>query len=172
MRNLFALAALLIFSTGVPAQNSTLPTDFTAVAMDGSRVDTTELRGKVVVLNLWFINCMNCIEEIKMLNKVVDEYNGKDVVFIGLAASKKADLLKFLVKNPFKYRIVPDAGDIILGKFATPDKDGGVTMPFPMHFVLDKTGKVTVKAQGIKGLEVVKTELRNQFAAKPSRTKQ
>ena len=56
------------------------------------------MRGKVVVLNLWFINCPNCVDEIKLLNKVVDDYKDKDVVFFGLATNKKPELDKFLKK--------------------------------------------------------------------------
>jgi peroxiredoxin len=136
---------------------------FTASDMDGNRVDIRDYRGKVVVLNLWFINCPNCLAEIKMLNQLVDEYSGKDVVFLAPAASPRSDLVKFLAKNPFKYKILPDAGNIIIGKFGTPDKDGTINMPFPMHYVLDREGRIITKAQGIKGIEAVKAQLKNQF---------
>ena len=168
MRNLLALAATVFFSVSLAAQSSG-PTDFTAMAMDGGTVDTSELRGKIVVLNLWFINCPNCIEEIKLLNQLVDEYkDNKQVVFLGLAASKKPDLEKFLQKNPFKYRNIPNATMIILTKFGTPDKNGEINVPFPMHYVLDREGKVAVKAQGVKGVDAVKKELKRLFAVKPA----
>lgn len=164
------LVLLISFSAGAqtkaPSPGDSRPT-FTAVAMDGGIVDTMELRGKVVVLNLWFINCPNCIEEIKLLNRLVDEYkNNKDVVFLGLAASKKSDLEKFLKKYPFKYRIMPNAMTTILTKFGTPDKNGEIEIPFPMHYVLDREGNVTVKVQGTKGIDKVKTELKRQLSAK------
>jgi peroxiredoxin len=170
MKNLLILAAVLLFALPFHAQTSSQPA-FAAVALDGSRVDTAALRGKVVVLNLWFINCPNCVEEIKLLNTLVDEYKGnKDVVFIGLAASNKPDLEKFLKKYPFKYQIVPNATMIIISKFGTPDKKGEINVPFPMHYILDRDGKIVVKAQGIKGIDAVKTELKKQFAAKTAGT--
>ena len=132
--------------------------------MDGSMVDTTALRGKVVVLNLWFINCPNCIEEIKLLNELVDEYKlSKDVVFLAPAASGKADLDRFLVKNPFSYQVIPNAASIILFKFGTPNNQGEIDMPFPMHVVLDRDGKVITRVQGIKGVEAVRAELKKQL---------
>lgn len=161
--SIFAL--VLIFTASLCAQ--TQRPNFAALSMDGTKIDTAELKGKVVALNLWFINCPNCRDEIKLLNDLVDQYKGnKDVVFIALAASKKADLEKFLVKNPFKYQIVPNADMIILSKFGTPDKDGALSLPFPMHYVLDRSGNIVMKMQGTKGVDAVKTELAKQFAMK------
>jgi len=131
--------------------------------MNGNRVELSALRGKVVVINLWFINCPNCLDEIKQLNKLVDDYKGKsDVVFLGLAASKKEDLVKFLAKNPFNYTIVPNAQMIILTKFGTPDKNGDINVPFPMHYVIDRDGNIALKEQGVKGVEAVRKELQKQ----------
>ena len=168
MKKLFVFAFLLVLAVSVTAQtNAQAGPTFAALAMDGNRVDMADLRGKVVVLNLWFINCPNCVEEIKMLNQLVDEYKGNsDVVFLGLAASPKPALEKFLGKHPFKYQVIPNAQMIIISKFGTPDKDGEINIPFPMHYVLDRDGKVLVKAQGIKGIDAVKSELKKQFAAK------
>ncbi|MBK8302776.1 MAG: TlpA family protein disulfide reductase [Chloracidobacterium sp.] len=133
--------------------------------MAGQKVDTTALKGKVVVLNLWFINCPNCVEEIKLLNALVDQYiDNKDVVFLGVAASRKPDLEKFLVKNPFKYTVIPNGSMIIISKFGDAGKNGELSVPFPMHYVLDRDGKIVTKVQGIKGIEAVKAELTKQLA--------
>lgn len=136
---------------------------FAAVDMDGRMLDIRDFRGKVVVLNLWYIHCPNCVAEIKLLNKLVEEYQDRDVVFLAPAASTRADLVRFLAKNPFRYRVIPDAGNIILGKFGTPDKDGFRSMPFPMHIVLDRNGRIVTRAPGIKGIEAVRAELKRQF---------
>lgn len=127
MKRFILLAALLAFPLALSAQ--TRQPGFAALDMNGNRVDTAAMRGKVVVINLWFIkNCPNCIEEIKLLNEIVDTYkDNKDVVFLG-----------------------PNADMIILGKFGTPNKKGEISMPFPMHYVLDRNGNIITKTQGIK----------------------
>jgi peroxiredoxin len=161
---LFLLVTGFAFSVHAQTTSSTMPTDFAALAIDGSKVDTTALRGKIVVLNLWFINCPNCIEEIKLLNQLVDDYKAnKDVVFLAPAASRKPDLEKFLVKHPFNYQVIPNGSMIILSKFGTPDKNGEINVPFPMHYVLDRDGKTVVKVQGVKGVEAVRAELKRQI---------
>jgi peroxiredoxin len=128
--------------------------------IEGRPVNTADLRGKYVVVNLWFINCPNCVEEIKLLNELVEKYRGNnDVAFLALAASPASDLEKFLVKHPFKYQVFPDAQMIILSQFGTPNKNGDIEMPFPMHFVLDPYGRVITEAQGVKGVEAVRSTL-------------
>jgi peroxiredoxin len=177
MKNLFVLAALFVFGISAFGQqkkaveNSLAPT-FSSTTIDGKAVNTADLKGKVVVLNLWFVNCPNCIEEIKLLNQVVDEYkDNKDVVFLGLATNKKPQLESFLKKNPFKYQIIPDAMQIMLFKFGEPQKSGDYYLPFPTHVVIDKEGRMVLKVEGIKGVEAVKKELKKQFETKAEKTK-
>ena len=163
MKLIFVSLAILLFALSMSAQS--LQPNFTAVDMNGKNVELSALHGKVVVINLWFINCPNCLEEIKQLNTLVDDYKGKsDVVFLGLAASPKPALERFLAKTPFEYTIIPNAQMIILTKFGTPDKNGQIDVPFPMHYVIDRDGKIVLKQQGVKGVEAVRKELQKQVS--------
>lgn len=164
MKRIHLVVVLAILTSSINAFSQPAKPEFVSESMNGTKVDTRELRGKVVVLNLWFINCPNCLAEIKQLNQLADEYKANpDVVFLAPAASPRNELVKFLAKNPFRYHVLPDAAIIILSQFGTPDKNGDINLPFPMHYVLDREGNVTVKAQGIKGIEAVKNELKRQF---------
>ena len=168
MKYLIAFSAILIFSLSAFAQNKgePAPTVF-ATTLDGKVINTSDLKGKVVVLNLWFINCPNCVEEIQKLNGVVDEFQGNpNIIFLAPAISSEKELVPFLKKNPFKYQVIPSAQNIILGKFGTMDKNGQMSTPFPMHYVVDGNGTITLKMQGIKGVEAVRAELRKMFPKK------
>jgi peroxiredoxin len=177
MKKLFILAALFVFSLSAFGQQNKkdekpLAPPFKGITLDGKTVDFADLRGKVVVLNLWFINCPNCIEEIKLLNKVVDDYkDNKDVVFIGLASNTKPDLEKFLKKNPFKYQIIPNAGQFMLFKYGEAKKNGEYYLGYPTHVVIDREGRIVLKIEGIKGVEAVKSELKKQFEIKEAKSK-
>ena len=178
MKNFRCLLILLALALSTSAQKLTTGPDatsqptFVVNGMDGKRIDIADLRGKIVVLNLWFINCPNCLEEIASLNALVDQYrDNSNVVFLGLAASPKNDLVKFLQKHPFKYQIIPDAAITIIGKLGTPGKNGDVEVPFPMHYVLDREGYIVVKVQGTKGIAAVTNELTKQFAKRTGGTK-
>jgi peroxiredoxin len=144
---------------------------FNVVSMEGKRFNSADLKGKIVVLNLWFINCPFCVEEIKLLNQLVDEYkDNRDVVFIGMATNNKVQLESFLKKNPFKYNVVPSAMMQILS-FGTPNRKGEINMPFPVHIVIDRDNKMVVDTNGLKAVNAVKEELRRQFQAKDAKSK-
>ncbi len=178
MKYLFVVFAAFVFIFSAFGQKKTteknnkksLAPTLKAATIEGKIVNTADLRGTVIVLNLWFINCPNCIEEIKLLNKVVDEYDGKDVVFLGLATNNKIDLRKFSKKNPFKYQIVPNAGQFMLASYGEL-KNGEYFLGFPTHVVIDREGYTVLKMQGIKGVEAVKNELKKQFETKETKSK-
>lgn len=170
MKNLFFSACLtLFFGAAVFGQNYKLVGRFPApsmklTALDGKPFNTQDLRGKIVVYNLWFVGCPPCMEEIPKLNELVTEFEGKDVIFLGISSSSKADVNNFLKKNPFKYQIVPDSAAVMLGSFGEPGSDGTLNIGFPMHIVVNREGFIEVKERGIKGVEAVRQELRKQFA--------
>ena len=165
----FCLAfSLTVFGQKKTDTNPSAPA-FKVTSIHNQTFNSADLKGKIVVLNLWFINCPNCLEEIGRLNKLVDEYKDKDVVFIGMARNNKADLEKFLKKNPFNYNIVPGAMQTILS-FGEPDKNGEFNIPFPMHVVINREGKIVVRRSGVKGLDDVKAELKRQFETAPIKT--
>lgn len=166
MRFVIGFTVCLLLTSSIFGQKQSsakLPApSFNVTSIDGKTFDSEKLKGKIVVLNLWFINCPNCVEEIKRLNEMASEYRDKDVIFIGMATNKKPDLEKFLKKNPFKYNIVPTAMQTILS-FGEPDKSGQIDIPFPMHVVIDRDGKIVVRRSGVKGLDDVQSELRRQL---------
>lgn len=177
MKNLFVFATLLVLfvftvSAQTKTETKTLAPTFTGITLDGKTINSGALKGKILVLNLWFINCPNCIQEIKLLNEVVDAYNdNKDIVFVGLASNAKPELEKFLVKNPFKFQIIPNAGAFSLFRFGKPNKQGKYDLGFPTHVVIDREGNQVLQVEGIKGVEAVKAELKKQFATKEAAAK-
>jgi len=172
MKNLLlSLCVTLFFGVCVFAQDYKLVGKFPAPQMqltviDGKPVNTQDLRGKIVVYNLWFVGCPPCMQEIPKLNEIVDEFAGKDVVFIGMSSSNKKDIENFTKKNPFKYQLVPDSAAIMLGSFGEAASDGSLNIGFPMHIVINREGLITVKAHGLSGVEAVRQELRKQFEGK------
>ena len=167
---IFAFSAFGQKTTGEKKNEKPLAPNLKAVTIDGKNINTADMRGKIIVLNLWFINCPNCLQEIKMLNEIVDEYQGKDVVFLGLATNNKADLQKFVKKNPFKYQIIPDSAAFMLTSYGD-EKNGVYNLGFPTHVVIDREGYIVMKIQGTKGVEAVKKELKNQFEKKETKSK-
>lgn len=115
--------------------------DFKAATIEGDTIELSKLKEKVVVINFWFIECAPCIAEMPALNKLVEEYKSKDIVFIGMSRSGKNDIIKnFLPKYIFKFKIIPDCGSIEqVGSIADNYK---MYHGWPLTYVIDKKGKV------------------------------
>lgn len=131
----------LFFATGKPISN------FKTTDMYGNKYNLKDLRGKVVVLNFWFVNCPPCKKEIPELNKIVAEYQqNKDVVFLAIALDDKAALQEFLQNLPFNYNII-DSGLFIAQQYRITS--------YPTHVVVDKEGKVSFHTTGL-GMGTIK----------------
>ena len=135
--------------------------DFVFKDILGNTYTPEDIKGKVVVINLWFISCAPCIEEMPELNKLVKEYENNDaVLFLALALDEKGPRLNtFLETHVFNYNIVPDSQDYIIKKLQTNS--------FPTHIVLDKNSNVVFTLSGfIPGVgELIKSSI-NSFLEK------
>ena len=137
----FSLSVLGQQATGVKAQ------DFSVTTLENESIELSKLSGKVVVITFWSTRCEICIEEIPRLNKLVDQYSDKEVVFVGLAWQNTKRLNKFLAEKPFKFKIVPQSLGVLL-KYSPRTKSGRLMMGFPSHFVVDQQGKVVFAGEG------------------------
>lgn len=109
------------------------PPDFTAVTLDDSLIKLSELKGKVVVINFWFLACSPCIKEMPDLNDLVKKYQHQEVEFIAVTFDKHDLVAKSLKNRAFDYKHIVDTQNIIDLYKAT---------AYPTHIVLDKTGKI------------------------------
>lgn len=113
---------------------------FSLTDLNGTTYSTEQLKGKIIVLNFWFIECKPCVMEMPELNKLVDQYKDKNVVFLGIATNNETRLKEFLSKNDFKYKIVANGM-----KTAT---DYGVRA-YPTHIIIDQDSKMAFYRVGI-----------------------
>lgn len=112
---------------------------FKATTLEQQEVDSEKLKGSIVVLNFWFINCGPCRGEMPELNRIAEKYSGK-VRFLAVASDDAADLKVFLKIHPFKYEIIP--GNQWNTSRPFPIK------AFPTHFIVDTSGKIVWGATG------------------------
>jgi len=95
-------------------QGKTLPS-FTVTTLADEKIKSKKLEGKIIVVNLWFIDCLPCIKELPALNKLVSEYgNRKDVIFLSLTWESKERIEKeFFAKYKLDFKVVPDAMKVV-----------------------------------------------------------
>lgn len=117
----------------IPQEGMSAP-EFSASKLDGKLVRFTDLKGKVIVLNFWFIGCPVCFSEMPKLNALAAKFAGnKDVAFIAMTADPADSVKKFLAREKFDYQPIADAK-------AALDMFG--FSGYPKNIVIGKDGKI------------------------------
>jgi thiol-disulfide isomerase/thioredoxin len=76
----FLMAAVFALAADAKKEG---PVDLTLSSLDGKKTHLRDLRGKVVVLNMWATWCGPCREEMPMMLEAEKTWGPKGVVFIG-----------------------------------------------------------------------------------------
>lgn len=118
-----------------------LAKDFIVTDLNGNNIKLSELRGKVIVLNFWFIKCKPCIVEMPHLNELQSQFNFDDVVFLALTFDKKELVEQFLEEQAFSYNIASNAMDAI--------RINGVNS-FPTNMIINQKGEIVLKEIGFR----------------------
>lgn len=114
--------------------------DFELKDVKGKELKFSDLAGKVVVINFWFIECKPCVMEIPELNMLVNEFQNQDVVFLAIALNGKNEVKGFLKQNKFMYQVFPD-GPALAEVFGIKG--------YPTNVIIDQKGIVQYVSTGI-----------------------
>lgn len=115
-------------------ENTPFP-KFNVEDLDGNFYSTESLKGKLLVIKLWFIGCQQCIEEMPFLNQLVDSYkNQKDIVFLSLALDQEDTLREYLKNRQFEYPTVGNQKEFIEHQLQA--------SIYPTHIIVNKDGKI------------------------------
>jgi peroxiredoxin len=118
----------------------TKATDFNLKDLKGKTHLLSELKGKVVVLNFWFVECKPCIMEMPELNELVEEFKEKNIVFLAIALNDKKELKKFLKTTDFNYKVVANGQT---------SADSYGVKGFPTNVIIDQNGIIHYVSTGI-----------------------
>jgi cytochrome c biogenesis protein CcmG, thiol:disulfide interchange protein DsbE len=116
--------------------------DFTFKDIDGKVVKLADLKGKPIILNLWFIECPPCIAEMPTLNAIKDRYANTDIQFLSITYESKEKVKKFLQKTNMNYRIIPSIGNYY--KFLDSN--------FPQTIFVNRNGIITDVQNGMTAM--------------------
>jgi peroxiredoxin len=122
------------FTIADPRQEGTSAPMFEAPDVDAKWIRADDMKGKVVVLNFWFIGCVGCMEEIPKLSALEAKYrDDPDVIFLAIAPNTAQDLRAFRDREKFSYRLIGQAQSLVnLNDF----------IGYPRNIVIGRDGKV------------------------------
>ena len=129
--------------------------DFELTLLSGESLKLSDYRGKVVVLNFWASWCPPCRWEMPSFERVWKEYQGLDVMFIGIAISdRKEDAIEFVESVGVTYPIGLDATGYISELYSI--------VHMPTTYFIDRDGNVARKLTNVANEGVLRVFLRGQ----------
>ncbi|MGE5526162.1 MAG: TlpA disulfide reductase family protein [Rhodospirillaceae bacterium] len=117
--------------------------DVIFVSLQGEKISTAQLRGKVAIVNFWATDCVPCRKELPQLIQTYQRYRGQGLELIAVAM--RHDPPNFVIgyaernRLPFKVALDP------MGELARSFGDVQVT---PTMVVIDKRGRILQQVQG------------------------
>jgi len=133
-----ALSAAVYFVTrAVPAP----PVTF--VSLQGEKVTTAALKGRVALVNFWATDCPICVREMPAMTRTYETFRGPGFEFIAVAMRHDPPnyVIAYTEKNRLPFKVALDP----LGEIA--QAFGNVRLT-PTTFVIDKRGIIVLKIIG------------------------
>ncbi|MBC8011829.1 MAG: TlpA family protein disulfide reductase [Burkholderiales bacterium] len=106
--------------------------------LDGRKIDSASLTGKVVVVDFWATHCAPCVHELPHYADMQKKYADQGLVIIGVSVDRRgADFVKkFVERYGVNYDIAminEEIGDALIKED---------TLPLPLTFLVDRQGVV------------------------------
>jgi len=115
----------------------------TFVSLQGEKITTADLRGKVVLVNFWATDCATCVKEMPDIVATYNKYQAQG--FETIAVAMKHDppnyVLNYTEKNKLPFKVALDP----MGTLA---KAFGEVKLTPTTFIIDKQGRLVMRILG------------------------
>jgi peroxiredoxin len=125
--------------------------------LSGERLTTSDLRGKVVLVNFWATSCVSCVKEMPRMVETYKKFapRGYEMVAVAMSYDHPNQVAQFAASRALPFKVALDGDGAIAKSFgdirATPtsfliDRQGRIVKQYlgepewsELHFLLDKT---------------------------------
>jgi peroxiredoxin len=115
----------------------------TFIGLNGEKISTESLRGKVVMVNFWATSCTTCVKEMPQMVETYNKFKSQGLEFVAVAMQYDAPnyVLNYTETRKLPFKVAMDTGGDIAKSF------GDVALT-PTTFVIDKQGKIIKRYVG------------------------
>jgi peroxiredoxin len=113
------------------------------VLLDGSTTSTSDLQGKVTLVNFWATSCVTCVKEMPELVATYNKYQSKgfETVAVAMEYDRPAWVLHFAQTRQLPFKVALDN----TGEIATAWGDVKLT---PTTYLVDRQGRIVKRYVG------------------------
>ena len=106
-------------------------------ALSGESIDTSQLRGKVVLVNFWATYCKSCLEEMPKLVEAQHRFGarGYETISVAVRRDSPSRVANYAANHALPFKVTLDTEGELARAF------GNVRIT-PTSFLIDKKGKV------------------------------
>ena len=145
MNKKIILSSLVIFLTSlylISFQKETI-NNLNMTSIQGEKITSNDLLGKVVLVNFWATDCPSCIAEMPDLIETYNKYKKQnfELIAVSMFYDPPSRVLSFSKNNKLPFSVVLDIDKKIASQF------NGVTLT-PTSFLIDHEGKIINKIIG------------------------
>ena len=140
-------------------------TSFQLATLDGERLGPPDLRGDVVVVDVWATWCKPCVTQAVILERLREEYAARPsgstaVSFLALNTGEDLETVRsYVEKTPFSYPVLLDPEEDVMSSAGL--------YALPTLLVLDPRGEVSYVSIGITGASVIRNAIEEALAVAP-----
>ena len=115
----------------------------TFVLLDGSKITTTDLRGRVTLVNFWATSCVPCLQEMPNLSTTFEKYRGSgfDTVAVSMSYDPPTYVVNYAQRHQLPFKVAID----LTGEIA---HAWGDVQVIPTSYLLDRQGRVAAHYEG------------------------
>jgi thiol-disulfide isomerase/thioredoxin len=128
--------------------------EFETTSLEGRKINRELLKGKLSILNFWFISCPPCVAEIPGLNSIVEKFGTHQINYIAIGRDSQLDIADFLNQHPWQFEQISDGNQIIQDNFK-------LRWGFPTTFLLNKNAEIVLAFSGGKTDSTAVEEIQN-----------
>ena len=129
---------LLVAITAIACSGGQPAADFSLRTFKGEEFRLSEQRGKAVVINFWYPSCPPCRDEMPAFQEVWEEYQDRDVRFIGLFVPQgfdtEVEARQFVDEFGLTFDFATDVRARVAQEYAV--------QFFPTTYFIDQAGRI------------------------------
>ncbi len=142
----------------VTAVEHPLAPEFSLSTLTGEKLNLSDYRGKVVLLDFWATWCGPCTEEIPHFVELQNQYRDQGFQIIGVSMDDSPEPVREFYRQ-FKMNY-----PVVMGDAKTGELFGGV-LGLPIAFLIGRDGRIYSKHIGATDIATLDREIKAQLQA-------